>query len=115
MIKDLLKHDFEIIEAREHQPPVYIVKLLIKNPFLSAVLAFECTIGRAIVVWLDQAQIRTNHVGFWMFSGELHRPDAGARANVQNISGLSNRRNVQPLTEKKFPPAVLEIWICGQH
>lgn len=44
-----------------------------------------------------------------MLSGELHGPDAGARANIQNISGLSNRRDVQLFTEEESPPAVLEI------
>lgn len=109
VIKDLLKHRLEIIEAREHQSPVYIVKLLIKHPFLSAVFAFECAIGRTSVTWLYQAQICANDIGFGVFSGELHRPYACARSNVKDICRLVYRRDIQLLPEEEFPPAMLKI------
>lgn len=94
VIKDLLKHRLEIIEACEHQSPMYIVELLIKHPFLGAIFAFECAIGRTSVTWLYQTQICANDIGFRVFSGKLHRPYACARSNVKNIRGLANRRDI---------------------
>lgn len=110
MIKDLLEHRLEIVKACEHKSPVYIVKLLIKHPFLGAIFAFERAIWWTCVTWLDQAQICTDYVGFGMFSGELHRPYARAGSNIKNIRGLSNRRDVQLLPEEELPPAMLKVW-----
>lgn len=109
VIKDLLKHRLKIIEACEHQSPMYIVELLIKHPFLGAIFAFECAIWRTSVTWLDQAQICTDDIGFRVFSGKLHRPYARSCSNIENISRLSNRRDIQLLPEEEFPPAVLKI------
>lgn len=109
MIKNLLKHRLEIIKACEHQSPVYIVELLIKHPFLGAIFAFKCAIWWTGVTWLNQAQICADDVGFGVFSGELHRPYARTGSNIKNISGLSDGRDIQSLSEKEFPPPMLKV------
>lgn len=99
MVEHLLDHAFEVLEAGDHKPPVYIVKQLVEDPFLLAILALEGTVGREVLPGLDETDVRTHDLRFWTLSGELYGPDASAGAYVENIGHLSDRRQEQSVPE----------------
>lgn len=92
-----------------HHPPVDIVKLPVEDPFLGTVLSLERAIGWAVLVGLDQTDIRSNHSRAGVFPCELQCPDACARSDVQDVGRLPDGRKVELLVEDKIPPAVLKI------
>lgn len=89
---------------------MYIVELLVEDPFLGAVFTLESAIGRAVSVCLNQAEIRSDHFRLRVLPCELHCPDACTCPDIQDISRLPNGRDVQLLIKEKVPPAVLKIY-----
>lgn len=111
VLKDAGDHALKVVEAREHQPPVDVVELLVKDPLLLAVLALKGAVGRDPVPRLDQAQVRPDDAGPGVLLRKLDGPDARAGPDVQRVGGLPDGRDVQPVAEEELPPVVLEI--CG--
>lgn len=82
MMKALSYHGLEIVKAADHKPPVNEIKMVVKQPVLLAVFAFEFHVRRCILAWLDETDICPYDVCVWMLFGEFDGPYPRAGPNV---------------------------------
>lgn len=61
------------------------IKTLLEDPWVFSILSDVSQIVWGIMGWLNQAEIRGDHIAFWVFSGECNSPYTSASCYVQSV------------------------------